>query len=103
MAAMTSPQRHGPSHLRAVREAQGLGLREAARRAGLDPTHLSRVERGQGRLSIESLERLARVLGLTELAKLLQPHVLGLENGDGPAGGRAAREDREDGPDSGAA
>jgi transcriptional regulator with XRE-family HTH domain len=71
----TSPRQHGPSHLRAVREAQGLGLRETARRAGLDPSHLSRVERGTGRLSLESLERLARVLGLRDLARLLHPHL----------------------------
>jgi len=33
-----------------------------------------RVERGQAGLSIESLERLARVLELHDLARLLQPH-----------------------------
>lgn len=60
-----------------MREAQGLGLRETARRAGLDPTHLSRVERGQAGLSVESLERLAHVLGLSDLARLLHPHVGG--------------------------
>ncbi len=60
--------------LRAVRIAQGLGLREAARRAGIDPAHLSRVERGERQLSVESLARLARVLGLQDLARLLQPY-----------------------------
>jgi transcriptional regulator with XRE-family HTH domain len=75
MVTATSPRQRGQSRLRAVREAQGLGLRETARRAGIDPAHLSRVESGRGGLSIESLERLARVLGLDELAKLLRPHV----------------------------
>ena len=80
MPNVLSPQRRGPSHLRAVREAQGLGLRETPRRADIDPTHLSRVERGTAGLSVASLERLARVLGLNELAKLLHPHVV---DGDG--------------------
>lgn len=60
--------------LRTVREAQGLSLREAARRAQLDPGHLSRVERGEASLSIEALARLARVLGLGELARLLSQY-----------------------------
>lgn len=64
-------------HLRAVREAQGLSVREAARRAGLDPTHLSKVERGQANLSIESLNRLAKVLNLRPLAKLLDQYTGG--------------------------
>jgi transcriptional regulator with XRE-family HTH domain len=60
--------------LRAVRIAQGLSLREAARRAEVNPAHLSRVERGERQLSVESLGRLARVLGLLELARLLDPY-----------------------------
>lgn len=51
----------------------GLSLRETARRAGLDPSHLMRVERGEAGLSVESLERLARVLELHDLARLLHP------------------------------
>lgn len=60
--------------LRAVRIARGYSLRETARRAGMAPAHLSRVERGQRQLSIDALARLAEVLGLTELAKLLAPY-----------------------------
>ncbi len=63
--------------MRGVRLARGLSLRETARRAGLDPAHLMRVERGEAGLSIESLERLARVLGLDDLARLLHPHTRG--------------------------
>jgi transcriptional regulator with XRE-family HTH domain len=75
--------RHRPSSppLRAVREARGLGLRDVANEAGIDPAHLSRVERGQANLSVEALLRLARVLGLRELVRLLTPYVG--ENGDG--------------------
>lgn len=56
---------------RAVREARGLSLREVARRANLNPAHLSRFERGQAGLSIDSLRRLADVLGLEELSRAL--------------------------------
>lgn len=67
--------RHTESPLRGVRRAQSLGLRETARLASIDPAHLWRVEHGQSGLSVDSLERLARVLGLSDLAKLLTPHV----------------------------
>lgn len=61
--------------IRALREANGLSLRETARRAEMDPAHLMRVERGEAGLSIDSLQRLARILGPAELAKLLNPYV----------------------------
>ncbi len=61
--------------LRAVRHARGRGLREVAARADIDVAQLSRVERGQGGLSVESLHRLAHVLGLGELEKLIAPYV----------------------------
>jgi transcriptional regulator with XRE-family HTH domain len=57
-----------------VRIARGKGLRETAFRAGINPAHLSRVERGEKQLSVDALYRLAGVLGLTELAKLLEPY-----------------------------
>jgi transcriptional regulator with XRE-family HTH domain len=60
--------------LRAVRIAHGLGLRETARRAGISPAHLSKVERGQRQLSVDALTRLGEVLGLHELVKLLAPY-----------------------------
>jgi transcriptional regulator with XRE-family HTH domain len=61
--------------LRAVRTARGLGLREVASLAEIDPAHLSRVERGEARLSLDGLARLATVLELRELAKLLDPYI----------------------------
>lgn len=60
--------------LRAVRVAKGMTLRTAAQRSGIDPGYLSKVERGQKQLSIESLYRLAVVLELTELVTLLRPY-----------------------------
>jgi transcriptional regulator with XRE-family HTH domain len=56
---------------RGAREAKGLGLREVARAAGIDASHLSRVEQGKGSLSLEALARLAAVLELRELSKPL--------------------------------
>jgi transcriptional regulator with XRE-family HTH domain len=57
-----------------VRVSRGLSLREAARRAGIDPGHLSKFERGEERLGIDKLVSLARVLGVDELVKLLEPY-----------------------------
>lgn len=65
--------RVSPAHLRAVREARRLSLRNTARAAGIDPAHLSRFERGSSGLSFNSLARLAAVLGLTELEQQLSP------------------------------
>lgn len=61
------------SPLRAARIERGMTLRSTAHRSGIDPGHLSKVERGEKQLSIDSLYRLAAVLELTELAALLKP------------------------------
>jgi transcriptional regulator with XRE-family HTH domain len=66
--------------LRALRERRGLSLRDCARRADIDPAHLSRAERGEARLSLDSLLRVARVLGEDDLAQMLR---LFAGNGDG--------------------
>ncbi len=50
-----------------------MSLRETATAAGIDPGHLSRVERGETGLSLESLHRLAVVLGLDEIEVILRP------------------------------
>lgn len=60
--------------LRAVRIAKGKGLRETAAAAGITPSHLSLVERGKRQLSVDALGRLAEVLDLHELVKLLAPY-----------------------------
>lgn|GEM_PF-4458311 len=60
----------------------------------MDPGHLSKVERGEKQLSLESLHRLAVVLELSELAKLLKPYVPASGttsvNGDGAGPSRPA-------------
>ena len=71
---MATSQTHSRPPLRDVRVAKGLGLNEATRRAGIDTAHLSRVERGEARLSLASLHRLAVALDLHELAKFIGPY-----------------------------
>jgi transcriptional regulator with XRE-family HTH domain len=53
------------SALRQKRDRVRLSLRQAARLAGIDPGQLSRVERGEGSLSVDSMVRLAAVLDVS--------------------------------------
>ena len=61
--------------LRVIREAHGWSVRDVAERAGVDPGHLSKIERGLAGVSVETLASIATVLGLTELATLLAPYI----------------------------
>lgn len=60
---------------RTIRMTQGLGLREVARRAQIDPAHLPPIERGQSRASLEAMARLAKALATWDLARLLAPYL----------------------------
>lgn len=71
---MQSKSTSALSPLRATRKAQGLSLRKVADQAGLDAGHLSRAERGHEGLSVDSLARVARTLGLDDLAVHLEPY-----------------------------
>ena len=68
-----TPRRVPP--FRDVRLARGLTLREVSRQTGIDPAHLSKVERGMAGLSVDRLSRLAGVLGLGDLSAALAPVV----------------------------
>jgi transcriptional regulator with XRE-family HTH domain len=71
----TSTQTQTPwPPLRTVRKAQGLSLAQVAERSGVDIGHLSRIERGQAGLSIDTLARLAKALGLHELERMLEQY-----------------------------
>lgn len=63
------------SPLRAARAARGWSLRYVADRVPMDMGHLSKLERRRAGVSIEVLYRLARVLGVRELAACLAPYV----------------------------
>ncbi|MFK0154610.1 helix-turn-helix domain-containing protein [Streptomyces sp. NPDC090493] len=60
--------------LRARRRARGWTLSQTAAKAGMDASHLSKVERGLAGLSVDTLTRLAGVLELTELQAHLAPY-----------------------------
>ena len=64
-----------PNPLRSFRTAQGLGLRELARRIQMDPQQLSLIERGKAGVTVDRLHSLAAALGLKQLAKHLSPFV----------------------------
>ena len=52
------------SRLREARKTRGLTVAELARRAGMKRPNLSRLEHGRHRPSLDTLERLAEVLGI---------------------------------------
>lgn len=60
--------------LRGAREARGLRLRQVAHDVGIDPGHLSKIERGLATPSLPVLRRLAAVLQLPELSRFLAPY-----------------------------
>jgi transcriptional regulator with XRE-family HTH domain len=50
---------------------------EVAHRAGVDPAHLGRVERGEARFSVDALARVTKVLGLRDLSRDLERYAKG--------------------------
>ncbi|MER6523030.1 helix-turn-helix transcriptional regulator [Streptomyces sp. NPDC001553] len=65
-ATPTVKQRRVGAQLRRWREAADLGLREAATRAGLDFTRLSRLERVQYRVPADDVRKLAKAYGVDD-------------------------------------
>ena len=60
-----------PHTLRQLRESLGLGIRDAAKRAGVSPATLSRVERGYD-CSVVTLIKIARGYGFNAMADNLE-------------------------------
>lgn len=56
--------------LREQRRARKYTLSDLSKRVGMDVSHLSKIERGQARTKLKTLERLAKAVGL-ELCELL--------------------------------
>lgn len=56
------------SPLREARQKKGVGLRALADTVGVDPTHLSRVERGLAKPSVELVVKLVQALKLGDRA-----------------------------------
>ena len=56
-------RKHIGAELRALREAQNLTVRELAERAGLDHSHIVRIESGKYGFSIDTLDKICQALG----------------------------------------
>lgn len=63
-----TPPADFPASLRRLREAAGISMYELARRAGISPDMVSRMERGQRGPTLETARKLARALGEESLA-----------------------------------
>jgi transcriptional regulator with XRE-family HTH domain len=58
------------SRIAYLRKQRGLSLRDVAHGAGTTPAQIQKLERGERRLTLEWMQRLARALGV-EIADLL--------------------------------
>jgi transcriptional regulator with XRE-family HTH domain len=63
--------RHDPDVLRDARRGLGLSITEVARRSGRSKTVISRYERGERNMTLDSLQALARSLHFKNPADLL--------------------------------
>jgi transcriptional regulator with XRE-family HTH domain len=71
---------HAPeTPLRTIRKAHGLSLAEVAEKSGVAKSTLSRLERGLHRPRADTLAKIAKALGLSELDDLLKPWTPGAE------------------------
>lgn len=61
--------------IRILRSEKGLSQEELADKAGIDPSHLGRLERGERNPSLISLDKIIKALGVTfeDLFKYIQP------------------------------
>ncbi|HEY5311440.1 MAG TPA: helix-turn-helix transcriptional regulator [Pirellulales bacterium] len=65
----TLPVRFG-DNLRKVRKAKGISQEDLADKAGLHRTYISSVERGERNVTLETIDKLAKALGVP-MAKLM--------------------------------
>jgi transcriptional regulator with XRE-family HTH domain len=57
--------------IRAQRQAMGLSQEALAHQAGIDRSHMGKIERGERNVTLLNIERVAQVLGCTA-SKLLE-------------------------------
>jgi transcriptional regulator with XRE-family HTH domain len=67
MAPTRNPQPALGKALRQIREREGLSQEEVGLNAGLDPTWVSKIERGHNNPAWSTVRRLADALGITML------------------------------------
>lgn len=65
------------NRIRQIRKDHGLSLEQLGELAGLHPNYIGQVERGEKNVTVESLEKIARGLGvsLQELFQYVDPSV----------------------------
>lgn len=68
----SSTRAHVAANVRCRRKAMGLSQEKLGDLAGLHRTYVSQLERCKANISIDGLERIARILGV-DTAELLQP------------------------------
>jgi transcriptional regulator with XRE-family HTH domain len=56
---------HVGVNIKKIREEKGLMQKEVAKAAGMHPANYNKVEKGEREPSIDSLDKIARLLGLT--------------------------------------
>jgi transcriptional regulator with XRE-family HTH domain len=61
--------------IRAIREPLGIPQGELAKRAGISPSHMNKIEKGVETSKIETVVRIARALGvsLDAIAPVIEP------------------------------
>lgn len=52
------------AHIREVREAHGVQQAQLARKIGMEPTNLAKIERGEKNVTIDTLVRIGDGLGI---------------------------------------
>lgn len=81
-----------PRYLRAARQAAGLSLAGVAEAIGLTESAVSYIETGRRIPRISTLHAYAKAVGLTDLARELEPLVAELEHGGVHANANSRRE-----------
>ena len=79
--AVPSLRRAFGDHLRTVRVARGLSQERLGLKAGLSGKFVGEVERGEKSISLDSLWRVARALGLSMPAMIRGPSPRGADRG----------------------
>lgn len=68
----SSSRSHIAANIRRLRKAKGLSQEKLGEMAEFHRTYVSQLERGKANISIDGLEHIARILGVTT-TELLQP------------------------------
>jgi transcriptional regulator with XRE-family HTH domain len=82
MTRNVSPVTPNGAAIRAIREAQRSSLRELAARAGVSPSYLAHIERGEKTPRRPTVNRIAQALGVPITAISWEEHMAALADGE---------------------